>query len=149
VVGEPSSDGDRRSRRRLGSQRRASWPVRASICVQAMSSQASATTAHQIWFCVKSCRQVRESGVLGVAEAVLAAGPAAVPQFEIGELAAGGVGGEGGDAVPVDAGQAQLRAGMWAFLAHDDPHPLRQERRLSTSVTSATQAPSRSCPSAS
>jgi hypothetical protein len=40
-----------RSRSRRGSQRRAG-PGRASIAVQASSSQASATISHQIWFWV-------------------------------------------------------------------------------------------------
>ena len=41
-----------RRRSRLGSQRRAG-PVRASIWVQASSSQAGATISHQTWFCAK------------------------------------------------------------------------------------------------
>ncbi len=41
---------NRRSRRRLGSQRRAGWSVRASICSQAVSSTARETTANQSWF---------------------------------------------------------------------------------------------------
>ncbi len=46
-------------------------------------------------------------------------------QFEIGELAAFGASGEGGEAVAVDVGEPQLRAGVGAFLADDHPHPLR------------------------
>jgi hypothetical protein len=38
-----------RSRKRLGSQRRAG-PARASIWVQASSSHARAVSSHQIWF---------------------------------------------------------------------------------------------------
>ena len=78
-----------RSRSRLGSHRRAGCSVRASICAQAMSSQASATTAHQIRFWSNSCRgRLVRPGVLRGADAVLAAGPAAVAQFQVGELAA-------------------------------------------------------------
>lgn len=43
-----------RSRRRFGCQRRAGWSVSASICSQAVSSQASCTSAHQIRFWSKS-----------------------------------------------------------------------------------------------
>ena len=46
---------NRRSRSRLGSQRRA-VPVRASIWVQARSSQARATISHHSWFWAKPCR---------------------------------------------------------------------------------------------
>lgn len=42
---------NRRSCRRLGFQRRASCPSRPNIFTQAVSSTASATMAHQIWFC--------------------------------------------------------------------------------------------------
>lgn len=45
-------------------------------------------------------------------------------QFEVGELAAGGVGGERGDPVAVDGSDPQLGAGMRSFLP-DDPHPRR------------------------
>ena len=104
-------------------------PVRASICIQARSSQARATISHQIWFWVEVVqRQVAQAGVLGVADPVLAAGPAAVTQFEVGELPAGGVGGERGEPVPVDVGEAQLGAGVRAFLADDHPHPGRPGR---------------------
>ena len=43
----PAMENSRR-RSRLGSQTRASVPVRASICIQAVSSAASMTTATQI-----------------------------------------------------------------------------------------------------
>ena len=73
--------------------------------------------------------QVGQPGVLRGADAVLGAGPAAVAQFEVGELAAGpagaGVGGERGQPVAVAVGQAQLRAGVRALAAHDHPHPGR------------------------
>jgi hypothetical protein len=54
-----------------------------------------------------------QPSVLGAADPVLAAGAPAVPQFEIGELAFLRVDGEGGEEVPVDAGEPQLGAGMW------------------------------------
>ena len=68
-------------------------------------------------------RQVPQPGVLGAADPVLAPGPAAVPQLQVRELAVLGVGGEGGEPVPVDVGEPQLRPGMGPFLADDDPHP--------------------------
>jgi hypothetical protein len=94
------------SRSRLGSHRRARCSVRPSIWAQAMSSQASATMAHQILFWFSSCkgRQVGQAGVLRGADSVLGAGPAAVAQFQVGDLTAGparwGVGGERGQPMP-------------------------------------------------
>jgi len=44
-----------RSRSRLGSQARAG-PSRARSCIQAVTSQAIATSSHQIWFWSKPCR---------------------------------------------------------------------------------------------
>ena len=85
-----------------------------------------ATSSHQIWFWAKPCSgQVAQAGVLGAADPVLAAGAAAVAQFQVSELPGPGVGGEGGDAVPADVGEPQLRAGVGAFLADDHPHPGR------------------------
>jgi hypothetical protein len=53
-------------------------------------------------------RQVGQAGVLRGADAVLAAGPAAMPQFQIRDLGAGpaggGVGRERGDTVAVGIG---------------------------------------------
>jgi hypothetical protein len=49
--------------------------------------------------------QVAQPGVLGRADAVFDAGAAAVPQFQVGELPAPGVGGKAGEAVPVDVGE--------------------------------------------
>jgi hypothetical protein len=48
--------------------------------------------------------QVAQAGVFGAP--VLTVGPAAVAQFQVGELTAVGVGGEAGDAVPVDIGES-------------------------------------------
>jgi hypothetical protein len=87
--------------------------------------------SHQIWFWAKpSEREVPQAGVLGAADAVLAPGPAPVPQFQVRELAFPGAGGEGGEPVPVDVGEPQLRAGMGPFLADDDPHPGRPGRQV-------------------
>ena len=62
--------------------------------------------------------------VLLAADAVFGAGPAAVAEFQVGELTLFGVGDEAGDAAAVDVGEAQLGAGMRAFLAGDDAHAL-------------------------
>ena len=54
-------------------------------------------------------RQVPQPGVLSAADPVLAPCPAAVPQFQVRELALLRAGGEGGEPVPVDIGEPQLR----------------------------------------
>jgi hypothetical protein len=48
------------------------------------------------------------------------AGAAAVPQFQVGQLPAAGVGGEAGDPRPVTFDRPQLRAGVRHFAAGDD-----------------------------
>ena len=78
----------------------------------------------------KSCSgRLRQAGVFRGPDPVLGAGAAAVPQLQVGQLAArpagGGVGGERGDPPPVGVGDPQLRAGVRALLADDDPHPGR------------------------
>ncbi len=77
------------------------------------------------------------------ADPILAPRPLPVASFQVGELPAAGVGGEGGEPVAVDVGEAQLGAGVGAFLTHDDPHRRRQPDRSSRPVISATQAPGR------
>jgi hypothetical protein len=68
-------------------------PVSASIGIQASRSRASWTISSQIWFLRGGGEgQVAQAGVAGVSDVVLAAGPAAVTQFQVGELAALGVG---------------------------------------------------------
>src|SRR3954452_2198788 len=105
-----------RRRSRLGSQWRAACPVRATVCIQATRSPARGTMAHQIWFWVKSCsgrvgrarsfapRVGAQAAVLRAADALLGAGPAAVPQLQVGQLPAGRVGDERGEPVPVVVG---------------------------------------------
>ena len=61
-------------------------------------------------------RQVPQPGVLGVPDAVLAPRPPPVPQLQVSELAFLRVGGEGGEPVPVDVGEPQLRAGCGRSL---------------------------------
>ena len=94
-----------------------------------------------------------QPGGLGLADPVLDAGVLAVAQFQPGELAGddagGGVGDERGDPQPVGVGEPQLRAGMGAFLAQDQPGPGRPAVRSTSAVASATQAPSRMPPSVS
>ena len=109
-----------RSRSRLGSQRRAG-PARASICVQASRSQASATISHQSWFCANPFSG-RLRRPVSLAQRILAACPAAVPELQVRELPAFRAGGQAGEPVPVDVGEPQLRPGMRALLADDDPH---------------------------
>ena len=112
-------------RRALGSQRRAGWPCRASICIQAVISTASATTAHQIRFAAKECRgRFARPVSFADQDPVLAARPAPVAQLEVGELAGAGVGDERGDPHPVDVLEPQLGAGVGPFLADDHAHVL-------------------------
>jgi hypothetical protein len=56
---------------------------------------------------------------------LLAPGPAPVTEFQVSELAALRAGDEAGEPVTVNIGETQLRAGVGAFLADDDPHPCR------------------------
>ena len=114
---------NRRSRSRFGSQRRA-VPVRASICVQASSSQARATISHQSWFWAKPFSGRFRSPVsfaLRIRSSHRARRRCRSSRSASWPLP--GVGGEGGEAVPVDVGEPQLRAGVRPLLADDDPHP--------------------------
>jgi hypothetical protein len=98
-------------------------------------------------------KQVGQPGVLGLADPVFAAGAAAVPELEIGELSAGstgpGVGRERGDAVALDAGDPQLCAEWGGSRRIMTRIPVGQEVRSSRPVSSATNAPGRVWPSAS
>jgi hypothetical protein len=75
-------------------------------------------------------RQVAQPGVFGRADPVLAPGPQPVAQFQVSELPAEGAGGEAAEPVAVDVGEPQLRGGVRAFLADDDPHALRPGRQV-------------------
>ena len=99
---------------------------RASICIQAVQFAGQRDDlAPDLVLGEVVQRQVAQAGVLGAADPVLAAGPAAVPQFQVGELAAAWCWWRSGEPVPVDVGEPQLRAGVRAFLADDHPHPGR------------------------
>ena len=65
-----------------------------------------------------------QAGVLGAADAVLAPGPQPVADFEAWEPPSPRVGGEGGEPVSAHVVEAQPRAGVGFFAAHDDPHAL-------------------------
>jgi len=58
-------------------------------------------------------------------EALLKAGALPVPQLQLGDRSADGVGRERGDPPPVVIGEPQLRTGVRAFASGDDPHPDR------------------------
>ena len=80
---------------------------------------------HQIRFWSNPCRgEVRQPGGLGLPDPVLAAGPATMPELELLEGAASGVGRERGEPVAVDVIEAELRSGVGPFPADDHPHPL-------------------------
>jgi hypothetical protein len=68
-------------------------------------------------------RQVPEAGVLVVADVVFDAGAGAVVAFDGGDVAAGLVGQDGLEAVPVGVAERQLRAGMRALAPDEDPGP--------------------------
>ena len=74
--------------------------------------------------------EVAQPGVLGAADPVLTPCPAPVTEFQVSELAAFGAGGEGGEPVPVDVGEPQLRAGVGAFFADDHPVPLQNSPQV-------------------
>ena len=69
--------------------------------------------------------QVGQPGVLGVADVALAAAAAAVDALQIADVGIGQVSEENLVAVPVNIGEAQLRAGVRPFPAGDHPHPRR------------------------
>ena len=56
--------------------------------------------------------EVRQPGGLGLPDPVLAAGPATMPELELLEGAASGVGRERGEPVAVDVIEAELRSGV-------------------------------------
>ena len=66
--------------------------------------------------------QVRQAGVLGGADAVLAAGPAPVPHLQVSQLTGAGVGDEGGKPVAIDIIKTELSAGVGPFPADDHSH---------------------------
>jgi hypothetical protein len=66
-----------------------------------------------------------------------------VPQFQVCELPVPGVGGEGGEPVPVDVSEPQLRARVRALLRTIIRIPAGQEDMSRMPVMSATHAPSR------
>jgi hypothetical protein len=107
------------SRSRLGSQARAGPPEKASASRPVVRwpwpparTRAGSSRIRAGPGCAARCPW--RSGT------VLTAGAAAVAQLKLGEL---GVDGEGGEPVAIDVGEAQLRAGVRAFLADDHPHP--------------------------
>jgi len=71
-------------------------------------------------------RQVGQPGVLGAADAVLGAGPAAVPQFQVGELPAGSVGGERGDRKPSGIRRRRPALGPAGCARVSGPTPSQQ-----------------------
>ena len=105
----------RRSRSRLGSQRRA-VPVQGEHLRPGEQLAGEGDDLGPDLVLGEAVQgEVAQAGVLGAADAVLAPGAAAVPQFQVGELAACGAGGEAGEAVAVDVGEPQLRAGVRTF----------------------------------
>jgi hypothetical protein len=128
-----------RSRRRLSSRMQAGL-ARASICIQAISSQAIVTSSHQIC----SGRSVQGPGcAAGCAWRrgirALAAGPAVVPQLKVGELPAPGVGGKHVNRCPPRSVNSNCAPGR--FLRTMTRIPSGRSARFSRPVSPATQAP--------
>ena len=71
-----------------------------------------------------------QAGVLGASDAVLAPGPQPVADFEVGEPPSPRVGGQGGEPVSAHVVEAQPRAGVGFFSAHDHPHALGPSRQV-------------------
>jgi hypothetical protein len=94
-------------------------------------------------------RQVPQAGVLRITDAVLATRSSPVPELQVGEPAAAGVGDEHGESMPVQIGEPQLRAGMRALPADDYPHPLRPAGQVQHSGEFGDPRTSRTCRSAS
>ena len=69
-------------------------------------------------------RELRQAGVLVVADAVLDPGALAVTALEDGDVGVGLVGQDRLEAVPVVIGERQLRAGMRTLTPDDQPGPL-------------------------
>ena len=102
----------------------ASSPSRQSAWVQTLRSWAIIESSTQI--CVErelAEWEVLQAGLLGGADAVLGVGAAAVEALEL-DRVAGEVGERGLEAVPVDVGERQLRAGVRALAAHDHARAL-------------------------
>ena len=93
---------------------------------QVTRSAAASTISSQAALAQKRVtRQVAQPGGFEFADAVLDAGVLTVPQFQAGDLAGHDtgrcVGDERGDPHAVGVGEPQLRTGVGAFLAQDQP----------------------------
>lgn len=74
--------------------------------------------------------KIGQTSVFRDANTVFAASPESVPDFQIGELAAGAVRGECDQSPPVAVGDPQLGAGVRLLAADDHPHPGRPRRQI-------------------
>lgn len=92
--------------------------------------------------------RITQASGAGGTDAVLGPGPLPVTQFEGSDRLTRRVGGEAGQLHAVGVDEAQLGAGVWPFLAHDQPQPLRPAGQAVAGAFGA-QAPSRMSPSGS
>jgi hypothetical protein len=109
----------------LGSQARAGR-FRASICIQAVSSQAIATCSHQTWFRAKPCRGRLRSPVSLPAR--MRSSHQARRRWRSSRSANWPRRASVAKQVkrcPADVGEAELCAGVGAYLADAHPHALR------------------------
>ena len=86
--------------------------------------------------------EVAQPGVLRAADPVLTAGAAAVPQFQVRELAFPRVGGEGGEPCPSTSVNRSCAPGCGRSLRTMTRIPAGQDDRSGIPVMSATHAPS-------
>ena len=93
-------------------------------------------------------REVRDAGCFQVLDADFDLGVLTVVLFQRGEIVAGLVGDEALEAVPVEIGERQLRAGMGRSRRQINRVPSGQCSRFVWPVSSVTHAPSRCSPSA-
>ena len=79
-------------------------------------------------------RQIRQPGVLRITDPILTTGPTPMPHFQVGQLAAGGVGHEPGQPIAVNIVEAQLCAGTGPLAANNDPHVVDGSEDLTTAL---------------
>ena len=88
-------------------------------------------------------RELRQPGVLVIADAVLDVRVLAVAALDHGDLAVGLAGEDHLEAVPVVIGKRQLRARVRTFTANDQPDTLAPSLQITVLVISATSPLSR------
>jgi len=139
-----------RRRRRFGSHRLAMVLARASICIQAVNSIASWTTARGDPVLRKIMqRQGPQTRVLGASDPVLPAGPAAVPHSSSGRSALALLVANAVNRLPSMSVNRSCAPGCGRSARTMTRIPAGHPVKSITFVSSATQAPFRGVPVAS